>query len=127
MATYAEDSAPAFTRYSGPAQTIVNMICVPPLDKGSSVVRRSDFAGLVLGRWRRPNFVSLSEDGAQWLVAFGIGNHPTRVRFGNPNNDYPNIVGGQLRLFSLPIPYGTTAPPFDSPLPRSTLWLPRRV
>jgi len=122
VATYAEDSAPAYTRYLGVGQSIIDMICTPPLNKGASVVRRSDFAGLILGRWRRPNFVSLSEDGGIWRIGFGPGNVPTRIRFGNPNNDYPNILGGQLREFSLPVPYRTTALPFDSPLARSRWW-----
>lgn len=123
---YAYDSAVRAVEYVGPAQVVVRVYLAPSLGPFGVIARTVDFTGLVAGRWRHPNTFGLFAPSLLQAV-FGLGNTPTRVRFGNPNFDYHVFApAGQLREFSWPVPYRNTAPVDPKPLrPAATLWLPR--
>lgn len=124
MARYS-DSGLDYCKYFGPGQTIVEGVMVPVTTFGVAVIRPVDFGGLVAGRWRNPNFANLSADGALFRIGFGPGNTPTRIRFGNPNDDYPNLEGGQWREFNVPVPFGTIVTPLTAEIVPATWYLPR--
>lgn len=116
-----------YVNTAGGLGLVVAGLLVPILPLPLPVPRTMDFAGRVRGRWRNPNFVQLSSDGALFRIGFGPGNRPDRIRFGNPQDNYGIHTAGQWREFNVPVPFGSNQVPLDRVLVGGTVLLPREV
>jgi hypothetical protein len=101
---------------------------IRPVPQAITHTRREfDWAYLEAGQWRNITFVLANDPSTIVLLGVAGASSPERVRFGNPTDDWPNRVGGQLRMFNVPVPFGALPAQLKNALPSGTLFLPRRV